>query len=137
MHTSELFYEGDLRTIATHVYSGEKIFTDAPLDNQGKAQSFSPTDLLATSLAACMITIMGIAARTHQYEIEGCRMYVTKIMAANPRRVSEIQIRFELPASLDEKARAVLEHAARHCPVAKSLHPEINQAVTFEYSLTK
>ena len=92
MATSEVIYTGDLRCKSTHLYSGTDIFTDAPLDNQGQAAFFSPTDLMATSLANCMLTIMGIAARTHQFSIDGTRAEVTKIMASDPRRIAEVKI---------------------------------------------
>jgi putative redox protein len=134
MNTSELFYQGELRTIAKHLFSGTEIYTDAPLDNHGKAQSFSPTDLLATSLAACMITIMGITCNTHGWEINNAKITVKKVMAADPRRVSEIQLYFTIPGQgLDQKARKVLEAAARACPVSQSLHPDIKQEIVFTY----
>ena len=97
MATIQTTYLGELRTEATHVYSGNKTITDAPLDNQGKAESFSPTDLLTASLGSCMITIMGIAAREHGINIEGTTCTLTKIMASDPRRVSEIQVVLNFP----------------------------------------
>lgn len=135
MNTSELVYEGDLRCLLEHCYSGTKIITDAPLDNQGKAQSFSPTDLLATSLAACMMTIMGIEARKMNHDISGSTIAIRKIMAANPRRVCEIQLDIVMHSllPLSDEQREVLEVAAHNCPVAKSLHPDIKQTVNFEY----
>lgn len=133
MNTSELEYLGDLRNRAKHVYSGTVIQTDAPLDNQGLAASFSPTDLLATSLAACMMTLMGIASRKLEIELKGTRMEVVKIMAVNPRRVSEIHIRFTFPFKPVEEHRSHLEHTAYHCPVAKSIHPDIKQLIEFVY----
>lgn len=134
MNTSELVYTGELRTIARHVYSGTEIFTDAPLDNHGKAQSFSPTDLMSTSLATCMVTIMGIECAKLGVNIDGTKMAVRKIMAANPRRVSRIEIDFEIPdRNLTDDIKNKLEHAAHNCPVAKSIHPDIEQVVTFRY----
>jgi uncharacterized OsmC-like protein len=135
MNTSELIYEGDLRTYATHVYSGTKLFTDAPLDNHGKAQSFSPTDLLATSLAACMITIMGIESKKMNIKLDGTQMAVRKIMGTNPRRVIKIEIDFLMPEQIEMSARPILENAAHQCPVAKSIHPDLIQQVTFSYQL--
>jgi uncharacterized OsmC-like protein len=134
MNTSELVYEGELRCMLEHCYSGTKIFTDAPLDNQGKAQSFSPTDLVATSLAACMMTIMGIEARKLGVELLGSTISVRKIMAANPRRIAEIQLDINLPAvGISVEQRAKLEYAAHHCPVALSIHPDIVQKIVFTY----
>ena len=97
MNTSELVYQGDLRTIATHVFSNTKIFTDAPLDNNGKGQSFSPTDLVATALVACMITIMGIEAEKKKIDLKDTKIFVVKIMANNPRRIVKVDINFEIP----------------------------------------
>jgi putative redox protein len=135
MNTSELVYEGDLRCLLEHCYSGTKIITDAPLDNQGKAQSFSPTDLLATSLAACMMTIMGIEARKMNHNISGSTIAIRKIMAANPRRVCEVQLEMVIQSVLPitDEQRSLLEFAAHNCPVAQSLHVDIKQTVNFEY----
>ena len=136
METAKTIYLGELRTEATHQKSGEKIITDAPPDNQGKGAYFSPTDLLATSLGSCMLTIMGIAARTHHINIDNTKISVSKIMASDPRRVSEIHIVFDMPAlPYSEKEKAILKNAAINCPVAKSLHPDILQDVKFNYSL--
>lgn len=132
MATSSIIYTGELRTVATHLQSGVEIITDAPTDNQGKGEAFSPTDLLATSLGCCMLTIMGINARTNSMNIDGTKVEITKIMAANPRRVSEIGVIITLPNnSYSEKERKMLEIAALNCPVAKSLHPDIKQDVKF------
>ncbi len=134
MNTSELVYTGELRTTATHVYSGTQIFTDAPLDNNGKAQSFSPTDLLVTALASCMITIMGIEANKHNINLDDAKIAVKKTMALNPRRVSKVEIIFEIPKrNLTTEQMKMLEHAAHNCPVAKSIHPEIDQVTVFNY----
>jgi uncharacterized OsmC-like protein len=135
MNTSELVYQGELRTEAIHVFSGTKIFTDAPLDNNGKAESFSPTDLVATSLAACMVTIMGIEANKLKLNLNDTKMTVKKTMTINPRRISKIEITFTIPErnfTSDEKI--LLERAALNCPVAKSIHPDIKQEITFSYS---
>ncbi len=134
MNTSELVYQGELRTVATHVFSNTKIFTDAPLDNNGKAQSFSPTDLVATSLATCMITIMGIEANKQKIDLKDSKMHVKKIMAINPRRISKIEINFEIPErNLSIEQKQLLEELALNCPVAKSLHPDIKQEIVFKY----
>jgi putative redox protein len=135
MATIESIYLGELRTEATHVYSGTKAITDAPLDNKGKAESFSPSDMLSASLGSCMMTIMGIAAREHQINIDGTTCSITKIMATEPRRVSEIQIILTFPESVNysDKEKAILERAALTCPVAQSLHPDLKQNVTFNF----
>ncbi|WP_374165641.1 OsmC family protein [Arcticibacter sp. MXS-1] len=134
MATSEIIYKGDLRTEATHLQSGEKIITDAPVDNQGKGQAFSPTDLLATSLGSCMLTIMGIAARERGIDLDGIGCSVTKIMGTDPRRVTELHVSFDLKGrDFSDKEKAVLEHAAKTCPVFYSLHPEIRKEITFQY----
>lgn len=134
MATIETTYPGDLRTEATHVFSGNKIITDAPLDNQGKAEAYSPTDLMSASLGSCMFTIMGIAAREHGFNIDGSTCSITKIMASEPRRVSEIQIIFYFPDIIyTEKQRLILERSARNCPVAKSLHPDLIQNISFNF----
>ncbi|HEX5001061.1 MAG TPA: OsmC family protein [Bacteroidia bacterium] len=134
MTTVSTVYSGDLRTLATHVRSGQQIITDAPLDNNGKGEAFSPSDLMSASLGSCMLTIMGIAARTHQFSIEGTTLDIAKVMASNPRRVSEIRVRFYMPPGhFNEKQRSILDLAARTCPVALSLHPDLKQTVTFQY----
>ncbi|HPD64205.1 MAG TPA: OsmC family protein [Bacteroidia bacterium] len=134
MITSEVIYNGNLRTECTHKLSGNKITTDAPPDNKGKGEYFSPTDLLSTSLAACMLTFMGIAAETHHFNIDGTRAEVTKIMASDPRRVAEIVIDlFFPPNNYSEKVRKIIENAAYTCPVSKSLHPELKQTINFHF----
>lgn len=134
MATINTTYQGNLRTQATHNYSGNQIITDAPLDNQGRAEAFSPTDLMSASLGSCMMTIMGIAAKEHFIDISGCTCSIQKIMAAEPRRVSEIQIIFNFPErTYSEKEQAILERSARNCPVAKSLHPDLIQNITFNF----
>lgn len=134
MATSEIKYSGDLRTQATHLQSASQIITDAPTDNQGKGEAFSPTDLVATALGSCMMTIMGIAARTHDFSIDGISASITKVMASDPRRISEIQVVFNCEnLSLTDRQKNILEQAARHCPVAKSLHPDLTQTVIFNY----
>ncbi|MBC7916031.1 MAG: OsmC family protein [Pyrinomonadaceae bacterium] len=134
MATTETIYLGELRTEITHIQSGNKLITDAPLDNNGKGEAFSPTDLLATSLGSCMLTIMGMAARAHHIKIDGTTCSITKIMAANPRRVSEIHAEVNFPSSFSNKEKEVLEHAALNCPVFYSLHPDIKKVIKFTYS---
>lgn len=134
--TSTVVYEGNLRTVCSHLKSGTEIQTDAPVDNQGKGESFSPTDLLATSLGACMMTIMGIKARDMEVDLAGTKIEVEKIMAADPRRVSGINLTFHFPAALqlEDKQQTILERAAHTCPVMYSIHPDIKVNVTFNWS---
>lgn len=134
METAQAVYLGELRTEATHVLSGQKIITDAPPDNQGRGEAFSPTDLLAASLGSCMLTIMGIKARTNGLNIDGTKITVTKVMAANPRRVSEVHIEFEMAKNnFTEKEKTIFENAAKTCPVAVSIHPDIKQVLQFNW----
>ncbi|MFM2136846.1 MAG: hypothetical protein RL021_2246 [Bacteroidota bacterium] len=134
METIRTDYLGELRTSALHLASGNTIITDAPVDNQGKGEAFSPTDLLAASLGSCMATIMGIAGRTHGIPLEGMQLKITKVMAAAPRRVATIRVDFDMPKHpFSEKEKNILEQAARACPVALSLHPDLKQEVIFNY----
>ena len=133
MTTSVVFYSGNLRTESQHLQSGEIITTDAPTDNEGTGQAFSPTDLAATSLANCMMTVMGIIANRHNIDIEGTRANVEKFMGVNPRRIVEIKIDFHFPTSYDTATKKLLEQAALNCPVAKSLSESISQNVHFNY----
>ena len=134
METIQIIFKGDLIALSRHLKSGVEIITDAPVDNQGKGSSFSPTDLLAASLGSCMLTIMAIASKTHQINIEGTTIGITKIMASEPRRVKEIQIAFNFPKiNYSDKEKSILEKAARTCPVALSLHPELTQTIHFNY----
>ena len=132
--TSTVEYLGELRTEATHLLSGQKIITDAPPDNQGRGEAFSPTDLCATSLASCMLTIMGISARNHGWNIDGAKAEVTKIMASDPRRIARIEIRFSMPRNnYTDGQRKVLEHAARTCPVHFSISEGLEEVVEFDW----
>jgi putative redox protein len=133
MPTATARYAGHLRTEATHVASGNTILTDAPVDNHGRGEAFSPTDLVSAALGSCMMTIMGIVAERHGVDLTGVSWDVTKHMLADPRRIGQIDVTFRLPASLPEKERTILENAARTCPVALSLNPEIRQEVRFLY----
>lgn len=130
--TSTVVYNGDLRTTLTHLKSGSHFETDAPVDNNGKGDRFSPTDLLATSLATCMITVMGIKARTMGFDLNDVKIDVLKVMKADPRRVSAIELTFHIPealTSIDEKTKAILKHTGDTCPVMKSIHPDIEVSV--------
>ena len=133
MATIETTYLGGLRTEATHVQSGNKLITDAPTDNKGKGEAFSPTDLLATALGTCMLTTMAI--RNEAINIENAQCSITKIMAANPRRVSEIQIAFKFPQTYSEAEQKALENAALTCPVYESLHPDMIKTVDFGWEV--
>lgn len=134
MNTAEIRYQGDLRTLSTHLQSGTTILTDPPVDNHGRGEAFSPTDLLASSFVSCMITIMGIQAMKRGLDLGQVTGTVRKVMAEHPRRVArlEVKITFEGNA-LDTDTRRQIEQAGLNCPVAKSLHPDIAQDVTFSY----
>lgn len=131
--TSKVTYLGDLRTTSTHLQSGTEILSDAPIDNNGKGEAFSPTDLVANALGSCMFTIMGIKARDMNVAIEGSTASITKIMQAEPRRISAIEIVFDMNYAPDEKTKIILERAAMTCPVFLSLHPEIDKRITFNW----
>lgn len=133
--TSRVCYKGGLRTTATHISSGTIIETDAPVDNNGKGERFSPTDLLATSLASCMLTIMGILADRNNWNIEDTDCEVEKIMVADPRRVGTLNISVNFPPAspTDPKERKMLEQAAMNCPVFKSIHPDIVTNISFNW----
>ncbi|TDG35166.1 OsmC family peroxiredoxin [Pedobacter changchengzhani] len=134
MATSKITYNGGLRTNSIHLASGSEIITDAPIDNKGKGEAFSPSDLLATSLGNCMLTIVGIAANEHGFNIDGTTAEITKIMATEPRRVVEIVVNLQFPNhDYTDKTKAIIERSARTCPVANSLHPDIKQNITFNY----
>ena len=134
--TSEIIYKGNLRCESTHLQSGTSIETDAPVDNQGKGERFSPTDLVATALGNYMMTIMGIKARDMNLNLEGSRIGITKVMASDPRRIAEIKVVVNFPAELvtDEKQRTILEKAAMTCPVFYSLNPNIDQDIQFNWA---
>ena len=126
--TSTVIYNGELRTTCTHLRSGSSFETDAPVDNNGKGERFSPTDLMATSLATCMTTVMGIKARAMDFDLNGVKIEVLKIMKADPRRVSGIELTFHIPENLkdiDEKTKTILKNTGINCPVWKSIHPDI------------
>jgi putative redox protein len=128
-------YLGELRTEAEHIKSGNKIIVDAPTDNNGKGEAFSPTDLVCSALASCMITIMGIVANRENLDIRGLRVDIEKVMAQNPRKIAEIKLDFAMPATvqLTDKQKEVLKRAAHTCPVALSLDPSVKQTVNFNF----
>lgn len=133
--TSKVTYLGELRTELTHIQSGERVITDAPVDNKGKGSAFSPTDLAATSLATCAITTMAIAADGRNIKLESAEAEVLKVMASNPRRIAEIQIKISMKISPDSSEnRKILEEIGLHCPVARSLHPDVIQKIEFSYN---
>lgn len=128
------FYIGELKTEAEHLKSGSKLTTEAPEDNNGKGEMFSPTDLFATSLGSCMLTIMGISAQAHGFSIEGTRVETEKIMAANPRRVAELKLEIHLPRKdYSAKEMRLIESAIKTCPVANSIHPDIIKTISYHF----
>ncbi|GAB5399666.1 MAG: OsmC family protein [Aureisphaera sp.] len=131
MSTSKVTYLGNLRTECEHLKSGATYITDAPTDNNGKGEAFSPTDTVATGLANCMLTVMGIKARDMEVVLDGSTAEVTKTMAANPRRISKIEVTLYLPDNVSDKHRKILENTANTCPVHHSLHPDIEKKVSF------
>lgn len=126
-------YEGELRCTSTHEPSGTQLSTDAPKDNEGRGESFSPTDMVATALCSCAMTIMGIKGKKAGIDLRGMKGRVVKGMAADPRRIVSAPVEFTIPGDLDSEQRALLEDAARSCPVAQSLHPDIDATMTFHY----
>lgn len=133
--TAKVTYTGELRTTCEHVRSGNTFITDAPIDNNGLGQAFSPTDTVATGLGSCMLTMMGIKAKGLDVDLRNSYVEITKHMAANPRRISKIEAKLVLPASVSEKNRKILENTANTCPVHYSLHPDIERAITFDWQL--
>lgn len=134
MATIHTTYIGNLRTEATHLQSGTTIITDAPTDNQGTGEAFSPTDLVAASLASCMLTIIGIAARTHGFDINGTQAEITKTMQAEPRRIGKIEIHLRFPSiHYTEKEKKLIEVSAFTCPVFQSLHPDLEKVIHLHF----
>ncbi len=132
--TSKIIYNGGLRTEAEHLRSGNKIITDAPVDNRGKGETFSPTDLIATGLGSCILTIMGIKALDKGIDIEGATCEVNKIMASNPRRIARLEVTIQMPdKTFTDKEKKLLEAAAHHCPVGNSLHPDLEEVITIKW----
>jgi putative redox protein len=133
--TSQIIYKGDLRTTATHLQSGTVIETDAPTDNQGKGERFSPTDLVAVALGTCMVTTMAIKGRTMNIDLDDTRIDVTKIMVSDPRRIGKIIVHVFFPPGLavDDKQKEILEKTARTCPVERTLNPEVELDMEFNW----
>ena len=133
--TSTVVYSGNLRIVATHLQSGTRIETDAPVDNQGQGERFSPSDLVATALGSCMMTIMGIKARDLNLNLEDTRIEIVKKMSADPRRISGIDLTFYFPEALrlTDKEKTILERAAHTCPVIYSIHPDIKVQVVMNW----
>ena len=135
MITAHVIYTGELRSKAIHVCSGSAIETDEPVDNHGKGERFSPTDLVATALATCIVTTLGIAGPAHDLDIEGAECEVTKVMVADPRRIGEIIVKMSFPKSapFTEKQQQIIERIAHTCPVFESLHPDLRKTLSFEW----
>ena len=133
--TSKVTYNGELRTECVHLKSNDSFVTDAPVDNNGLGQAFSPTDTVATGLASCMLTMMGIKANGLEVNLKGTTAFVTKHMAATPRRISKIEVEVHLPKKVSEKDRKILKHTADTCPVLYSLHPDIEKVITYHWDL--
>ena len=134
MSRVNIVYINNLRTETEHITSGKKIITDAPVDNNGKGEAFSPTDLVATALGSCIITIMAISANKYDIDMSGTNASVKKIMGSDPRRISEISIDINMNKNIEEKDRKRLERSALTCPVHKSLHPDLEKKIRFIYS---
>jgi len=132
--TSKITYQNNLRTAAVHLRSGNEILTDAPIDNRGKGEAFSPTDLLATSLGSCILTIMGIKAADKGIDMTGATAEVNKIMGSNPRRIIRLEVTIQMPSNnYSEKEKKLLEAASHGCPVGKSLHPDLEEIIQFNW----
>ena len=129
--TSVVSYLGNLRTESVHISSNEKIVTDAPTDNNGKGEAFSPTDLVASSLSSCILTVIGILSKQLEYNLTNTTSSVKKIMGDKPRRIVEIEVKIKFSQSTDSKTKSIIEKTALNCPVAKSLHPDIKQNISF------
>ena len=133
MHQIEITYQRNLRTQCNHLQSGNKITTHAPIENHGNGDAFSPTDLAVAALGSCLLTIMGIAAKTHGINIDNSVGRITKIMSNNPRRIRKIIVEIDIPNELSLKEQKLLNHAAKGCPVHYSLHPDIEQEININF----
>jgi putative redox protein len=131
--TSKVTYLGELRTSSIHIQSGSELISDAPTDNNGKGEAFSPTDTVANGLASCMMTVMGIKARDLEIDLTNSTAEVIKIMGTEPRRITEIHIKFDMAATVDHRMKLILERTAMTCPVLNSLHPNIKKEITFNW----
>ncbi len=133
MATSSIEYVGDLRTICIHLQSGTQILTDAPTDNHGKGEAFSPTDLVATALGSCMVSIMAIKSKDLEVDLKDSTVSITKIMQAEPRKIAKIIVELNMSIATSDKNKTILERSAMTCPVLLSLHPDIEKEVTFNW----
>ncbi|CAM3836992.1 MULTISPECIES: OsmC family protein [Flavobacterium] len=133
MATSKITYLGELRTSSIHINSNSEIISDAPLDNNGKGEAFSPTDTVANALGSCMLTMMGIKARDLGVDFTGSTTEITKVMGVDPRRITEIHVVFNMNIKPEEKVKTILENTAKTCPVLYSLHPDIKKDITFNW----
>lgn len=132
--TTEIIYKGELRCEMKHLRSGELVITDAPIDNNGKGEAFSPTDIVASACGSCALTVMGIAARTHNILMDGTKVTVLKVMSTNPRKISEVHLDFYFPSNnYSQKEKDILEHTAKTCPVLLSLNSDLKQNLKFHY----
>ena len=134
MNKFEIKYQGNLRTIATHLDSGSEISTDAPKDNHGLGQTFSPTDMVCSALASCILTIMAIAVEKNNVDIKGTKAMVKKTMGNNPRKIAKIEIDIVFPKEYDSKTRTILERAAYNCPVHHTLSEAVEKNISFTYT---
>ena len=137
MYQIKIEYQGELRTHAVHLQSGQSIITDAPTDNKGKGKAFSPTDLAVSALGSCILTIMGIAADQLGLNIRGTRTEITKIMSEKPRKITKIIMHIYFPSTFSSKHQAILEKSAYSCPVCQSFHPDVEKEIIFHYPDTK
>jgi uncharacterized OsmC-like protein len=133
MATSNISYVGDLRTVCIHLQSGTQILTDAPTDNHGKGEAFSPTDLVATALGSCMVSIMGIKSKDLDVDLKDSTVSITKIMQSEPRKIAKIEVILNMAIETSEKNKTILERSAMNCPVLLSLHPDIEKDVVFNW----
>lgn len=133
MATSNITYVGDLRTVCIHLQSGTQILTDAPTDNHGKGEAFSPTDLVATALGSCMVSIMGIKSKDLNVDLKDSTVSITKIMQSEPRKIAKIEVVLNMSIETSEKNKTILERAAMTCPVLLSLNPDIEKDVVFNW----
>ena len=133
MVTSNITYVGELRTVCMHLQSGTEILTDAPTDNHGKGEAFSPTDLVATALGSCMVSIMGIKSKELEVDLKDSKVSITKIMQSEPRKIAKIKVVLDLSITTFDKNKIILERAAMTCPVLLSLHPDIEKEVIFNW----
>lgn len=131
--TSKVFYQGNLRTKCVHLKSGNEIITDAPIDNFGKGEGFSPTDTVATALASCMITVMGVKANQLKIDFKNISADVEKIMSSNPRRISEIRVNINLPLKISQKDKTIIERAGDNCPIHNSLDPKLKRVIKYNW----